>query len=222
VRGGELRELVERVRAVAAGVVVSVDVNGADAREEEEGEGGVLGAVLPVVDLLHANLEEACVISGRGGEADGLERAEVEAVVRWLCRRAAARGEAGEVGSGAGIVCVTCGRDGVFAGRCGANGGGGRVSIVHRRAFALADGVPVNSSGAGDAFAAGAVAGLLNVVDTGAGLGEDALALVADAGLASARACLDAGFREVLRGRCHARGRFSLPDALMRLPSRFG
>lgn len=189
VRGRELERLFTAVRTTAPDVVLSLDVNGADVAEVAEGD-GVLGGALGVVDLVHANLEEALVMSGgRIEEAKSAPRERVEEVVRWFLGRDG-RGDGGVV------VCVTCGKDGVFVGR--------GKAVVHRPAFGIGKGAKVNASGAGDSFTAGALIGVIEgqgkgwgKLDFGRSL-EERLAVVADCGLASSLLCVDTDLRKSL------------------------
>jgi sugar/nucleoside kinase (ribokinase family) len=218
VQGAALRALLDRVRAAAPAAVVSLDVNGAD---RCEAGAGVLTAALPAVDLLHANLEEACVISGLAppSAAGGLGAEDVAGLVHWFCDAATAAAPACPA-SPCFTVCVTCGKDGVSVGRVG--DGGARRNVLHRAAYAISGRVDVNSSGAGDSFAAGSLAGLLQAGDL-ASTSDAALAGVADAGLASALNTLEPvhdAHRE--NGAC-GRGLRALLDALQdrrRLPSK--
>jgi sugar/nucleoside kinase (ribokinase family) len=187
IQGAALRKLLERVRRRAPYALISLDVNGADVAEGSvSSERDVLSSALPLVDVVHANAEEACVISGLdggGARAATLGYSEMASLARWFVDR------------GARAAFVTCGKDGVIAaGRCVEAGDGGVVTL-HRSAFSLRDGIAVNASGAGDSFAAGAVAGMLEFA-TGdnrplGSLTHGVLRRVADAGLASAVHRLD-------------------------------
>lgn len=184
-QGDRLKELFDRVRAVAPNVMLTMDVNGADTREGAANP--VLLPALEVTAAVHANLEEACVISGLASptEISYLSAAKIRPIVQWFTDR------------GVGIACITCGKDGVFA----ATGGGDkgmewarrlrlspeleRGAFVHRSAFQISDGVTVNASGAGDAFTAGVISELAG------SRGEGGVARVADAGLVGALHRLD-------------------------------
>lgn len=224
VQGGELAALLRRVwKRVPAMSAVSLDVNGADQAEEDA---LVLTAALPHVTLLHANLEEACAISGlaRAADAPALARVDVERVVRWMVLRAfSARGEeTGDETGGTGaalspIVCVTCGKHGVFVGRAEE---GLQVEILHRKTFAVTKGTEINSSGAGDAFAAGTIAGFLCATKQGHTPRSVALETVANAGLLSARAALDPTYRMAVRSDFQEDFLASAATAT-RVPSRF-
>ena len=166
-QGAVLAGLLARVRARVPGVRLSLDLNGADAAESAR---GVLAPALRAVDFVHANLEEACVVSGLhgAGAAAALGVRGAERVVRWFAREGL-------------VVAVTAGKNGVFMGKGDA--------VVYRRAFEVEEGVVVNASGAGDAF----VAGVLAVM---AREGMADVSLLADAGMASALKRIESGFGE--------------------------
>lgn len=206
VQGKALRELYESVRQSTSGALLSLDVNGADVSERSR---AIITPALSVVDLFHANLEEACTISGlhQPGTAASLTSEDVVEIARWFC-------DTGE-SSGSIIVCITCGKDGAVVG----TGTAERFRAVHRSAYALQDGTKINASGAGDAFVAGSIMGLLSLrqgrpqrikstetyfeqtaksrkqsMDSSL-LGMDELAFLADAGLYSSRVRLEASSR---------------------------
>jgi sugar/nucleoside kinase (ribokinase family) len=162
--------------------LISLDVNGALTAEDCA---QVLRPALPVVDIMHANLEEACVISDLYDPAKSLslKTKDAHALVDWFLRE------------GAAVCCVTCGRDGVFAGSVRIRDADKPTSLVlHRPSFSLLCGTAVNTSGAGDAFASGALAGLMRTQQQTGGpvsLSAKDLADVADSGLASAVNRLD-------------------------------
>lgn len=173
-QGEALRGLFDRVRATAPHVRVTLDVNGAS---ESENAWPVLAAALPVVAAVHANLDEACVISGLfpAETASGLPANDIRSVVQWF------------TAAGAGSAFITCGRNGAFASTGNAQAiEGTRLSkavtpdaFVYRPAFSVEKGTVVNASGAGDAFTAGVVAAL-------AVPERSSLVRMADAGLAAA------------------------------------
>lgn len=187
-QGNNLYILFEKVREAAPRVILTMDVNGANIEESEEHP--VLHPALSITAAIHANLEEACVITGlaKATESSRLSAGEIKPVVEWFTKR------------GAGIACITCGKDGVFV----ATGGEGegdewahrlrissnlrRGAFVYRRAMKVKEGVEINASGAGDAFTAGVIAEL---VLNG---GEHGIIQVADAGIMSALHRLDSSF----------------------------
>lgn len=146
------------VRVTARNCVISLDVNGASLPEDEH---HVLLPALQSVSIIHANLEEACVISGRAdvGQCDELTVVQIQPVVQWF------------VEQGVEIACVTYGKHGVFVATCDSlrltSDLKHRVEMssttnlfLHRSAFEISEGVEVNASGAGDAFIAGILAQL--------------------------------------------------------------
>lgn len=173
-QGNSLRSLLETVKREAPSVLLSIDVNGADRKETPECQ--VLLPALEMVAAIHANLEEACVITGLESpeSASRLSADKIKPIVEWF------------TDNGAGIALVTCGKDGVFA---ATSKHPSRVSLskqleadvfVHRAAFAVSESVEINASGAGDAFTAGVLAELAQ------SLGGNGLVRLADCGLASA------------------------------------
>lgn len=182
-QGMQLRELFERVRAAAPRVLLTLDVNGADVLETYEKP--VLLPALELTAVVHANLEEACVITGlaKPAESTSLSAKEIRPIARWFTER------------GAGIACITCGKDGVLVGTGGSTRNAEwadwaerlrlspkleRDAFVYRGAFRVSESVEVNASGAGDAFTAGVISELADC------RGENGILRVADAGLASA------------------------------------
>lgn len=175
-QGHNLRQLFDRVRQAAPNVLLTMDLNGAD--EKEAPERPVLLPALELVAAIHANLEEACTITGlaSASESSLLSANEIRPVVEWFTEH------------GAGIACITCGRDGVFAAtgddecikRQHLSSHLERRTFIYRAAFAVSDGIIVNASGAGDAFTAGVIAELANTK------GKLGVGRVADAGLTGA------------------------------------
>lgn len=187
-QGDNLRLLFEKVREAAPQVILTMDVNGANVEESKEHP--VLQPALGITAVIHANLEEACVITGlaKASESSRLSAEEIKPVVEWFTKR------------GAGIACITCGKDGVFvatggedecdewAHRLRISSNLKRGAFAYRRAMKIMEGVEINASGAGDAFTAGIIAELaLNG-------GEHGIVQVADAGIASALYRLDSSF----------------------------
>lgn len=148
VQDDSLRNMFDHVRAKAPRVLLSLDLNGADI---SEGEKAVVSSALAVTNIVHANLEEACIISGltQPGNAEAMSANDILKLVKWFCDTG---GSSSPV-----VVCITCGRDGVVTG----SGTGDDFRAVHRPAYAIRDVVEINASGAGDAFAAGALMGLM-------------------------------------------------------------
>lgn len=191
IQGEALRGLLDRVRAAAPSVIISLDVNGA---EKQEDDAAVLSPALPAVDLLHANLEEACVISGLGDAtlADTYKGSDIKRIVRWFGNVATSGVRTPCPSSRSITIGVTCGKKGVFLGRAVE---GSETQIIHREAFSLLENGDVNASGAGDSFAAGALAGLLLPDSDLLSTSDEVLEQVADAGLSSALNTIDAGHR---------------------------
>ncbi len=102
-QGTALRTLFDRVQSAAPQALITLDMNGAKASEDDE---PVLTAALPLVAAVHANLDEACIISGifSAHRTNNLGITEIRPLVQWFTDR------------GAGIALITCGRNGVFAG----------------------------------------------------------------------------------------------------------
>lgn len=164
-QGRDLEALFVGARERCPGVLVTLDVNGVSCSEKER---AVLGVALKRVAMMHANLEEAALITGEG---------DVRGMVDWFTAR------------GVGIICVTCGKDGVYVGtgpnRTHMNDLGLHPNLevdafIWRGAFEISPNVVVNASGAGDAFTAGAVAELAD------SRGSRGVERLADAGLVSA------------------------------------
>jgi len=175
--------------------IVSLDVNGATLGAAADAD-GVIGPALGKVDLLHANFEEACHISGRAAGSLAEEAAtdgELEALVAPLLE------------AGVGLVAITLGRAGAYV----AFGGEGATRRQGGGAFAAAaagwrpgecvrlPALPVagevNANGAGDAFVAGLLAALLWRGTDGEPLTLEQAARVA---LGSARQRIDPARRE--------------------------
>ena len=174
--------------------IVSLDVNGATLGAAADAD-GVLGPALGKVDLLHANFEEACHISGTAGSLDeeAATDGELEALVAPLLE------------AGVGLVAITLGRAGAYV----AFGGEGATRRQGGGAFAAAaagwrpgecvrlPALPVagevNANGAGDAFVAGLLAALLWRGTDGEPLTLEQAARVA---LGSARQRIDPARRE--------------------------
>lgn len=212
-RGKKLRLLFEKVRQAAPQVILTMDVNGANIEESDEHP--VLLPALSITAAIHANLEEACVITGlaKATESCRLSAEKIKPVVEWFTKR------------GVGIACVTCGKDGAFI----AVGGEGeaaewahllristyleRGSFFYRRAMKVTEGIEINASGAGDAFTAGVIAEL--ALDGG----ECGVAQVIDAGIVSALHRLDRSFCS-LSGRADIRALLKLRTNRERLPPR--
>ena len=168
-RGEALRELLdtggEAIRAANGGVppLLSVDVNGATLGAAGDAD-GVLGPALPLVDVLHANFEEACHLSG--GDDETLDEAtatdeQLHALAAPLLER------------GVAVVAITLGPSGAYVAltsdreRLVARGATLRAATVGWEAGAWARlpappvGVEINANGAGDAFTAGILAAML-------------------------------------------------------------
>ena len=142
------------------GPLLSVDVNGATLGEFADAD-RVLDPAYPLIDMLHANLEEACHITGVTPAPE-----EADASVETLRALVAPL-----LASGVAVVAITLGANGAF------------VAVTEdaerlRRTDALAQGaaawcgahvllpaLPVdgelNANGAGDAFTAGLLAAML-------------------------------------------------------------
>lgn len=181
-QGQSLRVLFDSVRTFAPNAIITLDLNGVDQSEELK---PVLLPALLVVGVVHANLEEACIISGHANpkDVDRLSLVQIEAVVRWF------------VQNGAGVATITCGRRGVFTATCKDPDRASTLRLsrglllnnfFHIKAFAVSEGIEVNASGAGDAFIAGVIAQL--VADDG---GVSGLHDLVESGLASALRKID-------------------------------
>lgn len=192
-RGAPLQTLFAYVRENAPQVCITLDLNGADVCEDET---QVITPSLPLVTAVHANLEEACIITGRADANDtGTMTPEiVHSVCEWFTKH------------GAGMVFITCGKDGVF-GRSTLAGtrnnmlSGLKTRIVgdkqvYRPAYKISGNKPVNATGAGDAFMAGIVAELVKLIDGGKHTQISLVQRLADSGLASALLCIDSDLLE--------------------------
>lgn len=173
-------DLFESVRAQAPHIALTLDLNGASTADTES---NIVTPSLPLVAHVHANADEARIVSGEH---------DLRAVASWFLARDAAS------------VSVTCGRGGAVL----ATNSDAAVlrtanlpasieagAFVHAGAFAVATGVHVNASGAGDAFVAGVVAAIVEAAaasqreqnETQTCSADDLL----DAGLASALRRID-------------------------------
>lgn len=178
-QGAQLRSLFDQVRQAAPYALITLDINGADAPEHKR---PVLAHALPVVAAIHANVDEACVVSSLFDphRASQLRAVDIRDLASWFTDR------------GCGIALVTCGRNGVFAGtgtnfayRVRLSPGVEQNAFVYESAFAISNSHKVNASGAGDAFCAGVIAQLAK------SRGESGLVRIAHAGLASANFRID-------------------------------
>lgn len=192
-RGSPLRELFTYVRENAPHACITLDLNGADVCEDET---QVITPALPLVTAVHANLEEACIITGRAdaNDTDNMKPEQVHSICEWF------------TGHGAGMVFITCGKDGVF-GRSVLEGtpssamSGLRTRIVgekqiYRPAYKISGSRPVNANGAGDAFMAGIVAELVKIGDGEENTHVSLVERLADSGLASALLRIDSDLLE--------------------------
>lgn len=213
-QGPKLRQLFDRVQSTVPNVLLTMDLNGANITETAEHQ-----IVLPALEItaaVHANLEEACVVTGlaKPTNISSLTLEEIRLMLEWFTAR------------GVGIACITCGKEGAFI----ATGGEGQQSdwaenlrlsqklergcFFHMDARKIADGVKINASGAGDSFMAGVVAELSQSAG-GRGVNR-----VAQAGFASALHRLDpslAGQRE----KVSIDTLVKLAEGREKLPSRF-
>lgn len=175
-QGNSLGSLFQKVRQAVPHVLFTLDVNGANVADDDT---HVLTQVLPYVAMVHANLDEACIVTGLADAtaSDTLPASEIQPVSEWFVNR------------GAAISCVTCGRDGVFVATSDATGLSNHDALseklqpnvfLHRSAFAVSAQIKVNASGAGDAFCAGAIAHLAGHT------GLSGIVRLIDCGLASA------------------------------------
>lgn len=179
-QGQNLRNLFERVRQAAPNVLLTMDVNGADTKETPEKP--VLIPALELTAAVHANLEEACTITGLASpsQSSTMSAEEIRPVVEWFTEH------------GAEIACITCGKEGAFVATGGSSANDQsmrnqqlspqleRGAFIYRAAFAITEGITVNASGAGDAFTAGVIAELAGTK------GKLGVGRVADAGLVGA------------------------------------
>ncbi|CAM9166901.1 unnamed protein product [Phaeothamnion confervicola] len=174
-QGAALAAMLKRAREILGwGALLSVDLNGVDGGDGAAADNGgeavvaiheaVLGPALPMIDILHANLEEAQAISGlwnsrsngNGGSRDKF--AEAEACADWF------------IGRGVALVAITLGAGGamvkVTADAARTGGGGTMASQAMNWAGqgvcvpAFAPAGTVNANGAGDAFAGGLLVAL--------------------------------------------------------------
>ncbi|CAM9546927.1 unnamed protein product [Chrysoparadoxa australica] len=207
IQGKILKKLLVDMRAAAGDMisVVSLDLNGVDGRPEVTSTLPILEPALKVVDVLHANLEEALLITGMGKATPPKD------IAGWFLQR------------GVGIVAITLGADGAYVAANGnskliRNGlGDGRsfsssssplwaAAPVRLPAFAVTEGSTVNSNGAGDAFISG-----LALAVTAAALNGTCMSLehATRFALLSARQRVDSSTREGKGGAADA-------DALLR------
>ncbi|CAN8075853.1 unnamed protein product [Agarophyton chilense] len=182
-QGRALGELFERVREGAPHVLLTLDLNGADTTETPGTP--ILLPALKYTAAIHANIDEACVITGLAAPSSGdtMSAHVLKPIVTWF------------IDNGAGTACITCGKDGVFIATRAEDNPEHRLSphlehgvFVYKGAFTLTGDGPVNASGAGDAFMAGIIAEL---AESG---GKGGVARLADAGLASALHRIDPTF----------------------------
>ena len=163
-QGDALRNLLETAPALlgGGGVVRSVDLNGvADSADRSALD--VLAPALPLIDLLHANLEEACVLAGVPPLDE--DAAVDDDALRALAAPLLARGVAVvaiTLAAAGAYIAVTdddarLEGDGAPPGELPSWAAGPRA---HRAAALPLDG-RANANGAGDAFCAGLLAGLL-------------------------------------------------------------
>lgn len=185
-QGSALRHLFNRIRDACPSTMLTLDVNGANCPESLSAP--VILPALSITTAIHANLEEACIITGLANPQDSatMSATQIRPVVEWF------------VQNGAGIACITCGKDGLFIAT--ANGTDHQwahwrlsqhlqpTAFVYRPAYIISPGVSVNASGAGDAF----VAGLLSELSESRG--ATGVLRLADAGLVSALNRIDSKF----------------------------
>ncbi len=173
----DLAALYTRVRRQHPNTMFTLDINGAT-KAESSGERQVLKSALSQVAFVHANLDEACLISELYEPTS--KEIDPDTLLRWF------------TGLGAAIILITCGKNGVF-GRTGSDfATRTRLSpkltqnaVAYHRAYALSSNRTVNASGAGDAFCAGVIASLASYS------GGNGLSALVDSGLASAAYRLD-------------------------------
>lgn len=188
IQGNNLRQLLRTVREIAPKVLLTLDVNGADRKDTEDDP--VLIPALTLTSAIHANLEEACTITGLAPPSAyaKLTAAEIQPIAEWFTER------------GAGIACITCGKDGAFVATSQRTDFTNlrlsqrleRGKFLHRPAYVVSKGIQVNASGAGDAFVAGMISELANSA------GESGIERIVDAGLASALHRID---RSIMKGK---------------------
>ena len=177
----------------------SVDINGATLGEFADAD-GVLAPALPLIDLLHANLEEACHVAGVGAGAldeTAVTDDELATLVKPL------------LDSGVAVIAITLGASGAYVATCSdadrLQAAGGVLAHATRgwqagdavRLPAMAVNGEVNANGAGDAFTAGMVAAMLWSAADDEPLGLEATVGI---GLASARQRVDAGTEAMVVG----------------------
>ena len=142
------------------GPLLSVDVNGATLGAFADAD-RVLGPAYPLIDMLHANLEEACHVTGVTPAPE-----EADASVETLRALVAPL-----LASGVAVVAITLGANGAFvavtedAERLRRTDALAQGAAAWRGAHVLLPALPVdgevNANGAGDAFTAGLLAAML-------------------------------------------------------------
>ena len=142
------------------GPLLSVDVNGATLGAFADAD-RVLGPAYPLIDMLHANLEEACHVTGVTPAPE-----EADASVETLRALVAPL-----LASGVAVVAITLGANGAFvavtedAERLRRTDALAQGAAAWREAHVLLPALPVdgevNANGAGDAFTAGLLAAML-------------------------------------------------------------
>jgi len=165
-QGEGLARLLRGVGELPGEPIVSVDLNGVSAATHSA---AVLGPSLPNIDLLHANLDEARILTGTAAPPGAAVSATgaVGEEERGELRAMAARLHAG----GVAVVALTLGSRGAFASVTADAGRLRRVGQLERAAGgwcgkeALLPALPprgrVNANGAGDAFSAGMLASMV-------------------------------------------------------------
>ena len=201
-QGEALKELLARasdcleaepIREGLGAPLLAIDVNGATLGAFADAD-AVLGPALPLADLLHANLDEACHIAG----VDAGTLDEASATEEELMERVAAP----LLAAGVAVVAITLGPHGAFVavtsdserlersaalGRCARGWVGSAVRLP-----ALPLEGELNANGAGDAFTSGMLAAMLWQSDDGASMSlQDAVSVA----LGSARQRVDSARR---------------------------
>ncbi|CAM9593342.1 unnamed protein product [Discosporangium mesarthrocarpum] len=156
VQGDSLASILRQAQGLRGKPLVSLDLNGVDPGMGAACHAAILGAALPYVDLLHANLEEAEAIAGSdlGPSVPDAGEERLRALAEWFLSR------------GVVMVSITLGGKGSYTvvtkdpERLQVNDSGalGRqvaawAGVEERApAFATGEGSSVNANGAGDAF----------------------------------------------------------------------